>query len=414
MKRVTNLFNKKMDVAQKKFKLDMKYFSNGTFWLGFSHVGIAILSILFTVILTKYLSKNDYGLFQLILSILGFIGAFTSLNGAASVIKTKIARGFDGTYKSLSYWSLICSLIGTIPLLVCIIYFYYFKGFFWEIFVFLLFYYPISRLFYFSDSFFIGKKKFQTTSIIKIIKKVIITSGTALVAILTLDVFYILVTYFMLDLIVGGFVYLYSRRFVKNENKDKGTLMYALNLSLVHIPSFFTLHTDKLLLGYFFGLAAVAEYSIISLIALQVTSLNTILRNMFIPKFSENKKKSKLLQEFNKKSKYLFLINVSLLTIIAIFTPIVMEYLFPKYTNVTIYIYLMMIGSVFLFTNSGIMSYLISTDNKKDITRIMLSVSISYLILQLVLIPIYGILGAIIAYIGKEFFKTAYLKYSTR
>lgn len=96
------------------FKVDIRYFLKGNFWLNFSR-GLSILTgLTLTTILANVLSPATYGFFDYILAISSTIGAF-SLTGLGTATLNAVARGDDGvlreTFKKAFCWALIGSSV---------------------------------------------------------------------------------------------------------------------------------------------------------------------------------------------------------------------------------------------------------------------------------------------------------------
>lgn len=97
---------------ESKFKVDIRYFLKGNFWLNFSR-GLSILTgLTLTTVLANVLSPATYGFFDYILAISSTIGAF-SLTGLGTATLNAVARGDDGVLRKAFKKALCWAMVGS-------------------------------------------------------------------------------------------------------------------------------------------------------------------------------------------------------------------------------------------------------------------------------------------------------------
>ena len=141
-----------------KVGLDLPYFIKGGFWLSVSQFFNTLKGFILSVVLANILSKEAFGEYSFVLSILGVVGVF-ALPGMSLAIIQSVAKGYEGTYFRGLREVFKYSWIGSVILVGMSIYMY-FKGNFNLSTIFLILsvmfpFYSISGYYY---SFLNGKK----------------------------------------------------------------------------------------------------------------------------------------------------------------------------------------------------------------------------------------------------------------
>ena len=90
---------------------------NGIWTIGLN-VLRQVLGVAAVVVLTRVLTKEQFGNYQGILAVVGICSAFT-LTGLGSVIVQSVARGHEGTYRAAVRMSFIGAILGGLVILGC-------------------------------------------------------------------------------------------------------------------------------------------------------------------------------------------------------------------------------------------------------------------------------------------------------
>ncbi|HIQ39518.1 MAG TPA: polysaccharide biosynthesis protein, partial [Methanothermococcus okinawensis] len=109
-----------------KVGLDLPYFIKGGFWLSSGQFFSTLKGFILSVVLANILSRESFGEYSFVISILGIAGAF-ALPGMSFAIIQSVARGYEGTYFRALREVFKYSWIGSLILVGAAVYMY-FKG----------------------------------------------------------------------------------------------------------------------------------------------------------------------------------------------------------------------------------------------------------------------------------------------
>ena len=94
-----NMRNKAYQLLRRSedfFKTDMVYLAKGGFWFTLAQTVVSLSSFFLAVAFAHFVTKEAYGQYKYILSIVGLLGAFT-LSGLPSAVLRSVSNGHDGT-----------------------------------------------------------------------------------------------------------------------------------------------------------------------------------------------------------------------------------------------------------------------------------------------------------------------------
>ncbi len=218
------------------------------------------------------------------------------------------------------------------------------------------------------------------------------------------DEFYLILAFFISVLVsfVVSLFYVFPLNYAKNVEKlkVKKLLSYSLPMMISSSMIYIIFSVDILMLGIFETSENVGIYRIVT----QIASLNTIFVIAFgtvigpkISKlFSENKKEE-LRQTIANASKLIFFVTLPILVLILIFSNEILSFFGANYLNGLNSLLLLSI-SQFLFALTGFVDLIMNmTNNQKAFGKITIACAILNLLLNLALIPKYGIFGAAMA-----------------
>src|SRR5260221_13586855 len=103
-------------------KLKLKSLAKSGFWVYLNYFTNLMVGFLLTYLYANFVSKEIFGQFNFILSILSMLGIF-SLVGMNQALTFAISEGFHGNFQKAVNQTLKFSLIGTLVLLILILYF---------------------------------------------------------------------------------------------------------------------------------------------------------------------------------------------------------------------------------------------------------------------------------------------------
>ncbi len=387
-------------------KTDLIYLTKGGTWLSLSQ-GIAVISgFLISLAFANLFSKESFGTYKFILSMVGILSAFSLTGLGASVIQS-VASGFRNSlsknFKINLRWSVGIFLGGLIMSL-----YYYLNQNALLSYSFLLagITYPIISSAGLYSSFLQGKKDFKRDSLYNIIRNFSLTTAIILALFFSRSLPIIISVYFIVGAILALFFYVKTRDIYKNETgkDDSGIVSYGKHLSLIGVIGTIAGYLDKILIFHYLGAAPLAIYAFAIAPVEQLQGGKKILSSLIQPKLAERP-----FEEIQKSAPHkALLLALYALTLAGVWifsAPYFYKFLFPQYLDSVFYsqIYsltlLAIAGTVFNET-------LTAHKKKKELYFYRTIIPVVQIILFFILLPLYGLMGLIITHIIMRSFST--------
>jgi len=270
-----------------RYGFDLPYFVENGFWVMLSQTISMGASFAVSLIFARYLTKEVYGEYQLIISMIGIFGIL-SYNGLNVSVLRSVAKGFDYSYVKAVKFSFKKSLL-TIPIFTGIAVWYYFRDnnelaiiFVFAAILFSFIYAHNKWLAYWK-----GKEKFEKVAKQQIIQNVILNSALIIGAIFySENVFVISLTYLIVNAGFHTFWHYKTKQSIKIQDIDDECIPYGKYLTGLGVLSSLILYFDKIVIG-FFDIKLLAVYTI----ALKLFDvIKQLLKNIFsvsMPKFAK-------------------------------------------------------------------------------------------------------------------------------
>jgi len=381
--------------SERIFKTDMVYAVRGGFWLLLGQISTSFISFGLAVAFAHLISQETYGTYRYILSFVGIIMSF-SLSGLSPALTRATARGHDGTlmqaFKMTASWGILLSgILASLSL-------YYAlnqnttlaTGLFIAALT-----APLIDAFELATSFLNGKKLYKLISGLGIIRSVLSSSFLLFCLFFYKHLLFLLLAYFISNLLVMGFVFYYSQtRLVKNKTIDAEAARLGKHTSVINTFAAIADRIDNILLFHYFGPVQLAIYNFSLLIPSNILSLIKNIGTLATPKLvlsdKEVAKKTLLL-----KSTSLLILTVPLALLYIFSAPYLFKIFFPQYIEAVIY------SQVFAITilMSGALPIALFDAHVALRAKYTLSVISNTVKITFIFIGIYffGIWGAIIA-----------------
>lgn len=361
-----------------------------------------ILSFAVALAAAHFISKDTYGTYRYILSIVSFIGAF-SLTGLSTAIVRSVARGYDGIFtrsfgRSL-LWSLPAFIVGIgsgiwyvahgnmtlgISVLVGGIVFPFVQALLWY------------------KSYLNGKKYFRALMKSNIAYS-LVTSGTILIILVFHpSVITLIVGYYASNIVITGILAIVIRRkFHPNNLPDPDGDTLEKHMSLINVLDSGAAQLDKIILFQVAGPIEVARYTFATLIPEQLRSILKYIPTLSMPTFSSLPPETARAKGLFLVKK-LFLITIPLVVVYIFIAPLVYTILFPTYNEVVLY---SQIFALILLFDGGISGTLLKAQHRvKELYWVNISSNGIKIILLLVLGFFWGIWGIIASRIISRIF----------
>jgi O-antigen/teichoic acid export membrane protein len=318
-------------------KTDMYALVKSGFWLNLNFLTSALLSLLFSVIVAHFLSKDVYGTYQYVLSLAGIIGVF-SLTGMNSAVTRAVARGNEGAMKQ----SIPIQLAwGTVSLLIALGtgMYYYLHGNS-ELALSLAaigFLQPIANAANTYAPFLNGRKNFRALYWYDTVSNIIYVVSMALTILYGPHVLYLVFVYFFGTMLVDVGLYLYTLVAYKpNDKTDDETMRYGAHLSAINILGTIASKIDSVLVFHFLGPVELAIYSFAKIIPTRMGELTKVFGTIAMPNFAA-RSHSDILATLVRKTLLLALFGAALAVAYSLIAPLFFHIFFPAYEGSVVY-----------------------------------------------------------------------------
>jgi len=390
---------------EKLTKTDMVYLAKGSFWMSVGKVAQTLVSLATLAAFANWLSVESYGTYQFILSVVGIVG-IASLPGIKTSLTRSVAQGNEGAlaqaFKAKMFWS----LTGVTALLV-LSGWYYINGdmILSGAFLIVALVYPIKN----SSSLFLslwqGRGRFDILALYRIISDIAIAVLVIATLYLTDNLYLIVAAFFGGTALFYGLSLLITSFQTTNNHRDDEVVKFGQHLTVMGAIGRVADHIDTLILWSILGPAQVAIYAL-ALRPVEKAQGFMPIQALALPKLSKNGVKGiKRKKAIFRKFLLLFTITVPAAAVLALLAPWLYKFLFPQYTDSVIYFQALTV-LLALKPTVLISSSLIAEAKTRFLYITQLSIPTIKIALFILLIPIWGIWGLVLALIVSKLINT--------
>jgi O-antigen/teichoic acid export membrane protein len=401
MKRISFLWlSPTLTAVGRRFGIDAHYFAKNSALVLLGHIVTIGRGVVSGYLVARLFKPEVYGEYQFMLSIVGMLGLF-GMAGLAHSVTRAWARGDAFSLRFITKRHLmVCGiasllLIGAIPFLGR-----YDREELWPLFLVAALLFPLGPVTTVQfGGYTVGKTRFDLALKANIVWSAIMIAATLLILLYAQSalLMYVAAT------AIPPLVYLWYSRGIrppaeKSVTNSKAIMKYGWQLSFATLPVDLVWYVDKLLISHFFGLNQLALFSVAILVPEQVK----IFIKQFLPiSFARQAAGS------DSRSRRDRLIRVVLLgtaifaagiTVYILLTPFLMPLLFPNYDAQQL-ILLTSISAATVITQPGALfaQYLEAQGMIRANQWSNWGAAAAFIIALVTLIPLYGLLGAVIA-----------------
>ena len=390
---------------QRYFKIDFIYLIKGESWLAIGKVVSMAISFVVAWAWANWMDKGVYGNYQYVLSLVGIISIFSLPEMETATIQA-VARRFEGSFIQGFKTKLKWGLLGSLSALIIAGY-YFFQG---NANLPLVFLVVALFIFFFNaclayTGLLTGRRLFSVQVKYNAVTQVVAGLVMLLTLFLIKEFFFDLPNYSVLFLIIS--VYFVSRtllrffflvrtkrKFSPNTKEDPKTIPYGKKLSFSLVIDFLASSLDKILVFHYLGAIELAVYAFAVLVPEQLHTFIKQVNTLVMPKFSV-RSKARIRATILKKMSYLALLVSILALAYLIIAPFVYQIFFPKYLDSIPYSRIYALSVIPLaFSMATVFRAKMMV---KQLYQIRIIVPIIRAGLFLILIPLYGLWGAISA-----------------
>ena len=396
--------------SERYTKTDMVYLTSGGLWLVLGQAVSALSAFILAVAFANLVPQETYGTYKYLTSMAAMFAIF-SLPGMAVAVTRASAQGNEHVIHSATRSRILFSLTGTAVALVG-------SGWYWihhnnELALALLIIaatLPVLDTTTTYLSYLAGKRRFDLQLKYQAITQAISVPILVAALYVTDNILLILLAYFLPLAAIRSVFYFTTAHTIPSQNDDsadKETREYGLHLTVMSVLGTVASQVDKVLLWQFLGPAQVAIYTFATAIPEQLKGPLKGTGDLAFTKFAaqtpgEIRRNFPLL--WRKLGLYAAaLFGVSIAYIVA--APYIFEFFFPQYIDSVFY---SQIFALSLITGvSSIASAILAAQKKIVVQYVITTIQpLISIALFLLFIPLYGVMGAIIAFVMSRFIAT--------
>lgn len=407
-KRLRYFYSKIVVLIQKFLGIDASYFIKGGFYGVLQQVVGVISGLVIAYSFGHFAPRSVFGEYNLALSIVSLL-AIVSLPGMNVSLLRSIGKEYDASLYQAVKAKFKWSFLG-VPLLIGISYYYKTRGsdVFPSLLLVMALLFPWMNAFQATQSFFVGKKRFDLQAKYSSISSVLTAGLVSLLVITTNNLTLIMLGYFLGIILPSIFSFIYSKQLIKNKKIDKELLPYGYFLTGLQILPTAAAQLSNILLAAILGVDKLAVFSVATKIPGMVQKNFDVFYKPVTAKLANQSIKQHRLTL--KTHLFKFVISgILMFGVIWIFLPTIISALYGKqYFEAVNYarlysLALLPMPIIWLF--GDIMNF---QKLKKPIAVISTIVPVAKLIAYVIVIPRWQITGLIVIMLAERIFTACY------
>ena len=398
-----NQFKNHLDATERFLATDVRYLLREGSWLSLGQGCSSIIALLMAVAFANLVSPTAYGGYKYLLSFSGILAILT-MPGLNTAVSQAVARGLEGSFWQAFHYRLKGGLVLTV-ISFAIATYYYFAGNSWLSMGFLLIaiFSPLMESALIYTAALSGKKLFRLSTTYSLISQVIASLVIFITINLTDEVWPILLSYLAsYSLLNLYFLHRTGKNQIHNQLTDPATIPFGLRLSGVNMLASISNYLDSIILWHFLGPIHVATYNFAQAAITPGKTLFKSLFNLAMPKFAARETHEIRRTLPLKMLKAFGLVIIPIIVFILII-PWVFKILFPVYEQSIPYAQVLAL-TLLLFPEKLMGIMFTAQMKEKQIYTLNIVNPIVKIGLLLILIPLYGIWGAVLAVLGQQVF----------
>ncbi len=393
------MISKIESILTKKLRFDVRYFVNGGFWLMSGHL-FTIVSILATsYFFANFLDPQTYGVYKYLVTA-GIILTAFSLTGLQTGVTQAAAKHIVGYLAYASRLSVKYGLI--VSALACIGAGYYAFNDNNQLAIGLILiglFQPLINTTTLIFAQLVGEQRFYENTTAHVLRVLITTCSTVAAIVLSGNIFVLISAYLIGNLAANQLVrILYTRHEATIDlTRPEATNItnYSKHISVQNIISTLSNQADKILIFQNLGAIELATYAFATALPDQYKGFTKTIETMVLPRFSKHSAKSVRARMWHKTVIYFICLLVLALTYILV-APYIFAVLYPAYAE-SVYLSQVYALAILFGIGSLPIAGMKAQLAKKRLYTFNIVTSIFQITLLLILLPLYGLIGAVVS-----------------
>lgn len=380
----------------------MVYLAHGMFWIILGKTIVILSSFLLMLVFARFASKEVFGSYQYILSMLG-IASIVSLPGLNTSLVRSIAQGKEGTFALILKKRFKWSLLGTVGFGALALWYFLHSNFLLGgTFIVLGIFFPFFQSYEIFEYFWNGRKNFRKGMFYTIISSVIPVILLIATVMISQNLLIIISVFLLGNSIMRIILTKKTNKKIENSEVDSDSFKLGKSLTIVQGIETVASYIDKIFIWKFLGPVQVAIYAFAQIPIVKIQQFTPI-QALSLPKLSEQGlaiEKMAVLKKFAK----MFFLTIPISVLFIVLAPYLYKIFFPQYLEAIPYVEVMGI-LIAIMPFVYITTAMIAQNRRKEISWIQASIFILRVILFFLLIPHYHLWGVIYAIVLTELLK---------
>jgi O-antigen/teichoic acid export membrane protein len=377
-------------------KTDMVYLAESALWTNLSVGATSLLAFVISIAFANLVPKEQFGIYQYLLSLATIIGALT-MTGMNSAVTQAVARGYDGVLESSVRLQLKLAAIPFIAGALMAGYYALNGNILIAIGVLLVaMLTPVANAFNTYAAYLNGKHDFRGIFFGATLTNALYYGSILLAIIIEPNAFALITVNLCVNTGIAAWLYFRTLRLYQPGDTDDPTaLSYGTHLSLMNMLDIFVTQADAVLIFHFLGAVPLAIYNFACAIPERIGGLFKFLVYAGPPKFAQSTPRE-LAPLLIGKTIRAMLAGLLVALLYIAFAPLLFHLLFPKYLDSLPYtqVYALIIV---LTAGSMPITALISQRLKTELYIFKIVGPLLHFVLQVSFLITWGLMGILVA-----------------
>lgn len=383
----------------KKLRIDAHHYIYGGFWLSLTQAIVIACGILTTALFAHYLSEANYGIYRYLVSLSVVLSAL-SLTGLGQTILQASSKKYLSFYQESFKINFLYNTGITCAGVICSAYYALHGNKILSLgCVLIALLQPLINTYQYAPTYLQAQRQFRKATITQGLKTVFISVTSIASLFFSQSIFILFLTYLLAQAIANYMAHMiFKPRAQEPTPKEiyEKYISYAKHSSVRNVISLVSLRLDSIIIFTQLGGAQLAIYSIATVVPEQIKAALKNLAILLVQKYSNHNDMNLLLKSVPKRSLQLFFILLLLTVVYMASAPYLYHLLFPKYPEAVFYsqLYSLAFLTHILYIPNSILQVRME---EKKLYYLSTAGAVFLIVLLLVLIPHYGIVGAVMS-----------------